>query len=84
MTIEEYNTATDIITKLQTLDNSIYDIKYILKTSDTTEWLMEIRPNRSNSLQTIDHRGLLPELLNTVLSKLCEERAEMAKRLEEI
>lgn len=84
MTIEEYNTASDIIKKIQTLDNSIYDIKYTLRTSDTAEWLMEIRLNRSQSLKTIDHKGLLPEFLNTVLSKLQEERAELMKKLEEI
>lgn len=84
MTIEEYNTATDIIKKIQTLDNSIYDIKSILHRSDTAEWLMEIRPNKAHSLKTIDHKGLLPEFLDTVLSKLCEERAELTKKLEEL
>jgi hypothetical protein len=84
MTIEEYNTATDIIAKLQTLDNSIYGLKRILHRNDIAEWLMEIRPNATHSLNTIDHKGLLPGFLNTVLSKLCEERAELAKKLEEI
>ena len=84
MTIEEYNTASDIVTKLQTLDNSIYDIRYILQTSNTVEWIMEIRPNTSHPLKTIDHKGLLPEFLKTALSKLCEERAELKKKLEEL
>lgn len=84
MTIEEYNTATDIIKKLQTLDDSIYDIKNILQTSDTAKWIMEIRPYKSHSPQVIDHKGLLPEFLNMVLSKQIEERAELAKKLEEI
>lgn len=84
MTTEEYNIATDIITKLQILDNSIYDIKNIIQTSDTAEWLMDIRPNASYSYTTINHKGLLPEFLNTVLSKLCEERAELKKKLEEL
>ena len=84
MTIEEYNKASDIITKIQTLDNNIYDIKYILQTSNTAEWLMEIRPNDAHPLKVIDHKGLLPEFLNTVLLKLCEERAELTKKLEEI
>ena len=84
MTIEEYNKASDFITKIQILDNDIYDIKYILQTSDTAEWLMEIRPNQSHPLKTIHHKGLLPEFLNTVLSKLREERAELTKKLEEI
>lgn len=84
MTIEEYNKASDIIPKIQKLDDSIYDIRYILQQSNTAEWLMEIRPNNSHPLKTIDHKGLLPEFLNTVLSKLREERAELTKKLEEI
>ena len=84
MTIEEYNKASGIITKIEALDNEIYDIKYILQTSDTAKWLMEIRPNNAHPLKTIDHEGLLPEFLNAVLSKLCEERAELKKKLEEI
>lgn len=84
MTIEEYNAASDIITKMKILDNSIYDIKNILQTSNTAEWMMEIRPNTSHPLKIINHKGLLPEFLNTVLSKLREERAELTKKLEEI
>lgn len=84
MTIEDYNTASDIITKIQTLDDSIYAIENILQTSDVTEWLMEIRPNRLHTLKEIDHEGLLPEFLNMALSKLCEEREELKKKLEAI
>ena len=84
MTIEEYNTATDIIKKLQTLDDSIYDIKFLLQKNSVSEWLMEIRLCKSNSPHVIDHKGLLPEFLNMTLSKLREERAELAKKLEEI
>lgn len=84
MTIEDYNTASDIITKIQTLDDSICGIKYILQTSDTAEWLMEIRPNKSYSLKEINHKGLLPEFLNMALSKLCEEREDLMERLEEL
>ena len=84
MTIEKYNKASDIITKIQTLDNDIYDIKNILQTSDTAKWQMEIRPNNAHPLQKIDHKGLLPEFLNTILDQLCEERAELKKKLEVI
>lgn len=84
MTIEEYNTASDIITKMQTLDDSIYAIENILQTSDVAKWLMEIRPNRAHPLKEIDHKGLLPEFLNMALSKLCEEREELKKKLEAI
>lgn len=84
MTIEEYNKASDIITKIETLDKYICDIEYILQTSNTAEWLMEIRPNNAHPLTIINHKGLLPEFLNTILSKLREERAELKKELEEI
>ena len=84
MTIEDYNTATDIITKIQGLDNCICDIKYIIQTSDTTKWDMAVRPNRSHSFTAIRHEGLLPEFLNMALSKLCEERKNLKEKLEEL
>lgn len=84
MTIEEYNKASDIITKIQTLDNDIYDIKNILQTSDVAKWNMAIRPNDSHPYTVIDHKGLLPEFLSMALSNLCEERAELKKKLEEL
>lgn len=84
MTIEDYNTATDIIVKIQKLDNCIYDIKNIIQRSDTSEWLMEIRPNRLHSLNEINHKGLLPEFLNMALSKLHEERKDLMEKLEEL
>ena len=84
MTIEEYNKASDIIAKIQALDNSICEIKYIMQTSDTTKWNIEIRPSDSVPFTVIDHKGLLPEFLNMVLSKQCEEREELTKKLEEI
>lgn len=84
MTIEEYNTATDIIKKLKALDDSIYDIKFLLQQKHIAKWDMEIRLSRTNSPHAIDHKGLLPEFLNMTLSKLREERAEWAKKLEEI
>lgn len=84
MTIEDYNTATNIIANIQTLDDSIYNIKFILQSSDVAEWLMEVRPNKAHSLKTIDHKGLLPEFLNMALSKLCEERENLKEKLEEL
>ena len=84
MTIEDYNTASDIITKIQTLDDSIHVIENILQTSNVAEWLMEVRPYKTHSLKEIDHKGLLPEFLNMALSKLFEERKELKKKLEAI
>ena len=84
MTIEDYNAATDIIVKIQKLDNSIYDIKYIIQTSDVAKWNMAICPTDSHPYTEIDHNGLLPEFLDMALSKLCEERAELKKKLEEL
>ena len=56
MTIEAYNTATNIMKKMQTLNDSIERIEG-LTLKDTTEWLMEIRPNNSHPLMIIDHKG---------------------------
>lgn len=84
MTIEDYNTATDIIAKIQWLDNCIYDIKNIIQRSDTTNWVMAVRPNNSHPFTDINHVGLLPKFLNMALSKLCEERKDLMEKLEEI
>ena len=84
MTIEDYNAASDIMAKIQRLDNSIYDIKNIIQTSDVAKWNMAVRPNDSHPYTVIDHKGLLPEFLNMALSNLCEERAELKKKLEEL
>lgn len=84
MTIEDYNTATDIIAKIQGLDNYIYDIKDMLQRSDTTKWDMAVRPNNAHPFTDINHEGLLPEFLNMALSKLCEERKKLMEKLEEL
>lgn len=83
MTIEVYNAATDIIKKIQTLDDSIENIEG-LTLRDTTEWLMEIRPNNSHPLMIIDHKGLLPEFLDAVLAKLREKRAKLNRELDKL
>lgn len=83
MTIEAYNAATNIMKKMQTLNDSIESIEG-LTLKDTTEWLMEIRPNNSHPLMTIDHKGLLPEFLDVVLAKLREERAELNRELDKL
>ncbi|MBR2895938.1 MAG: hypothetical protein IKC03_09850 [Oscillospiraceae bacterium] len=83
MTIEAYNTATEIMKKVKTLDDSIY-VMEALQLKDTEEWLMEIRPNNSHPLMKIDHKGLLPEFLDAVLVKLREERAELNRELDKL
>lgn len=84
MTIEDYNTATDIMVKIQKLDNCINNIKNIIQRDCTTEWLMAVRPNNSHPFTDINHEGLLPEFLNMALSKLCEERKSLMEKLEEL
>lgn len=83
MTIEAYNAATDIMKKIQILDDSIYDIER-WQLTDTTEWLVEIRPNNSHPPTAISHKGLLPEFLEAVLAKLREERAELNRELDKL
>ena len=43
-----------------------------------------LNPSDSVPFMAIDHKGLLPEFLNMVLSKQCEEYEELKKALEEI
>lgn len=83
MTMEAYNAATDIMKKIQTLNDSIESIEG-LTLRDTAEWLMEIRPNNSHPLMIINHKGLLPEFLDAVLAKLREERAELNRELDKL
>lgn len=84
MTREAYNTATKLVAKIYALDAKILDVKHALGSNDTEHWLMEIRKARTHSLNEIDHRGLLPEFLKMILTKLHEERAELEKELEEL
>ena len=73
MTLEAYEKAKDIVIQIKSLDTAIANLKDIIR-NDTSQWLLEIRPNTAHSLHTINHYGILPEVLQTILSKHIDER----------
>lgn len=80
MTLETYEKASDIVKKIYSLDKAIYDLKDIMR-NDTTYWNLEVRPNASCSLHVINHYGILPEILQEILSKHLAEREELIDKL---
>jgi hypothetical protein len=80
MTLEAYEKAKDIVIQIKSLDTAIADLKFIMS-NDTSRWLLEVRPNPSHTLHTINHYGILPEILQTILSKHIEERKKLVDEL---
>ena len=83
MKIEDYNKARDLIIRIEGKQRDIYDLKDIMK-NDTSYWLIEVRPNTAHSTKRVKHYGLLPEFLQTVLSKHLEELHKLESELEKI
>ena len=80
MTLESYEKARDIVAKIRILDSKISDLRHIMR-EDTSEWLLEIRATPSNLLNTIDHYGMLPDMLEAILLKHLEERERLKDEL---
>ena len=80
MTLEAYEKARDIVIQIKSLDTSIANLKDIIR-NDTSQWLLDIRPNQAHPLHTINHYGILPEVLQTILSKHIEERKKLVDEL---
>ena len=83
MTLETYEKAKDLIVEIKNLDNHIYELKDIIR-NNTSSWRMEVRPSTSSPLKCINHYGLLPEFLNTILSKHLEHRDKLLKELDQL
>ena len=83
MTLESYNKAKDIVTKIHHIDTVIDELKNIMK-NDTSKWLLEVRANRSWPLYSIDHYGTLPEVLKVILSKHIAERNALVDELSKL
>ena len=83
MTLETYEKAKDLIVEIKSLDNNIYELKDIIR-NNTSSWRMEVRPSTSSPLKCINHYGLLPEFLNTILSKHLEHRDKLLKELDKL
>lgn len=80
MTLEVYKKASDIVKRINSLDRAICDLKDIMH-NDTAHWCLEVRPNASCSLRAVNHYGILPEVLQTILSKHIEERKKLVDEL---
>lgn len=80
MTLESYEKARDIVIEIRSLDAAIAELKDIMR-NDTSKWIMEVRASKTNSLRTINHYGILPDVLNTIYSKHLEKRAVLVDEL---
>lgn len=83
MTIEEYSRASEIIKKLDILNDTIADLKAIMH-NDTAKWQMEVRACASFSPHLLNHYGMLPEFLETIYSKTIAEYEALKRELEQI
>lgn len=81
MTLESYEKASSIVTKLRSLDAAIYELKTIIQRNDTSNWILEVRASKSHSLQSINHYGTLPKILDTILTKHLAERDALVDEL---
>lgn len=80
MTLENYEKAQNIVGKIRSLDTDIANLKYIMS-NDTSNWILEIRANKSRSLNEINHYGILPEVLKEILSRHLAEREKLIDEL---
>lgn len=78
MTLESYNKAKYIVTNINRLNEEIAELQDIMR-HDTSGWIFQVREGMSFSARSIDHYGMLPEMLQAILSKHISER----KRLED-
>ena len=80
MTLESYEKARDIVIEIHSLDAAIAELKDIMR-NDTSKWIMEVRASKSNSLRSINHYGILPDVLNTIYSKHLAKRDALVDEL---
>lgn len=83
MTLESYDKARDIVTKIYRLDEEIAELRNIVS-HDTSKWIFQVREGMSFSAIQIDHYGMLPEMLQAILSKHISERKQLVEELEKL
>ena len=83
MTLNDYEKARDLVTKIGVLKGEMSDLKTIIQ-NDTSSWMMEVMPSASFSSKKINHHGLLPEFLQAILSKYLAELHELEKELDKL
>lgn len=80
MTLEQFLVGKTIVEDIERQNDKIQYLEEILN-NDTTNWIMEIRRNRSYIPYTIDHRGLLRSFLETMLEAERKALKEMEEEL---
>ena len=83
MTLDSYEKARDIVTRIFRLDAEIAELKNIMS-HDTSRWILEVREGASFSASRIRHYGMLPEMLQAILSKHISERKRLVEELEKL
>ena len=83
MPLDSYEKARDIVVKIQSLDNAISELKNIMS-HDTSKWIFQVREGMSFSARSINHYGMLPEMLQAILSKHISERKQLMDELEKL
>ena len=83
MKLESYNEAKDIVTKIDKLDEEIAELRNIVS-HDTSKWIFQVREGMSFSARSINHYGMLPEMLQAILSKHISERKQLMNELEKL
>lgn len=84
MTLESYEKAKEIVREINSVDNEIKELQSLLGSVDLSKWRMEVRPSTTFSLRSINHCGMLPEFMRTILEKKLARYKELKKELEEL
>lgn len=84
MTLGSYEKAKEIVREINSVDNEIKELQYLLDGIDLSKWRMEVRPSNSFPVRDIDHCGMLPEFIQTILEKKLARYKELKKELEEL
>lgn len=84
MTLESYGKAKEIVREINSVYNEINELQSILDNTDLSRWRMEVRPSATFTLRNIDHCGMLPEFIQTILEKKLARYEELKKELEEL
>lgn len=84
MTLESYEKAKEIIREINYVNNEIGKLRSLLDSGDLSKWQMEVRLFDSVQFRNIDHCGMLPEFIQTILEKKLARYKELKKELEEL
>ena len=84
MTIDDYNKATDLVIKIDSLKGEINNLREIINNNGLLSWKMEVRANSSCIPRNINHGGLLPEFLQAILSVHLLKLQELEKELDKL